>query len=68
MQLKIDCTYTLSDLLKIVLKNNYFQFADQMYHQKQGTAMGTVVAPSYANLFMADLEEKLLAGYPSHMA
>ncbi len=49
----------------IVHKNNYFQFADQMYHQKQGTAMGTVVAPSYANLFMADLEEKLLAGYPT---
>ncbi len=52
----------MSDLLKIVLKNNYFQFADQMYHQKQGTAMGTVVAPSYAK---ADLEEIHLAGYPT---
>jgi len=53
----------MSDLLTTVLTKNYFQFVDQMYHQVQGTAMGTRMAPSYANLFMADLEEKLLAGY-----
>ena len=35
-----------------------------MYHQIQGTAMGTKMAPSYANIFMAELEEKLLANYP----
>ncbi len=29
----------MSDLLGIVLKQNYFQFADQIYHQVQGTAM-----------------------------
>ena len=51
---------TMSDLLHIVLTKNYFQFADCMYHQVQGTAMGTKMAPSYANLFMAELEEKLL--------
>jgi len=51
---------TMSDLLNIVLTQNYFQFADSMYHQVQGTAMGTKMAPAYANLFMADLEEKLL--------
>ena len=27
--------------------------------------MGTVAAPSYANLFMADLEQRLLEGYPT---
>ena len=48
---------TMSDLLHIVLTKNYFQFADSMYHQVQGTAMGTKMAPSYANLFMAELEE-----------
>jgi len=55
----------LSDLIKTVLTKNYFQFSDRMYHQIQGTAMGTRMAPSYANLFMADLEERLLANYPT---
>ena len=33
---------TMTDLLKIVLEQNYyFQFADRMYYQVQGTAMGT---------------------------
>lgn len=54
----------MSDLLGIVLKHNYFQFADRMYHQIQGTAMGSKMAPSYANIFMAELEEKLIANYP----
>ena len=55
---------TMSDLLTIVLANNYFQFADSMYHQVQGTAMGTKMAPAYANLFMAELEERLLQHWP----
>ena len=54
----------MKDLLDIVIKQNYFQFADKMYHQVQGTAMGTKMAPSYANIFMAELEEQLLANYP----
>lgn len=54
---------TIVDLLKIVLGHNYFQFADTMYHQVQGTAMGTKMAPSYANIFMAELEEYLLDNY-----
>ena len=54
---------TIVDLLKIVLEHNYFQFADTMYHQVQGTAMGTKMAPSYANIFMAELEEYLLDNY-----
>ena len=56
---------TMADLLGIVLEHNYFQFADKMYHQVQGTAMGTKMAPSYANIFMAELEEKLLDNYPT---
>ena len=54
----------MRDLLKIVLIQNYFEFAGHMYHQIQGTAMGTKMAPAYANLFMAELEEKLLSYLP----
>ncbi len=35
-----------------------------MYKQLGGTAMGTKLAPAYANIFMGHLEEKLLAGFP----
>ncbi len=55
----------VSDLLNIVLTKNYFQFADAMYHQVQGTAMGTKMAPAYANIFMAKLEKTLLQNYPT---
>ncbi len=54
---------TMTDLLNIVLTKNYFQFADHMYHQIQGTAMGTKMAPAYANTFMAELEKNLLQNY-----
>ena len=51
---------TMTDLLNIILTRNHFQFAGKMYHQVQGTAMGTKMAPAYANIFMAELEEGLL--------
>ncbi len=54
---------TMKDLLNIVLTKNYFQFAGEMFHQVQGTAMGTKMAPAYANTFMAELETKLLNDY-----
>ena len=39
----------LAELIGIVLKNNAFKFNDY-YLQIQGTAMGTKMAPAYANL------------------
>lgn len=48
------------ELLNIILQHNYFEFNGQMYTQIQGTAMGTKVAPSYANLFMDTLEKEFL--------
>ena len=56
---------TLADMLNIVLTKNYFQFDNSMYHQIQGTAMGTKMAPAYANLFMAKVEELMLETYPT---
>ena len=43
-----------------VLTKNYFTFNGKLYHQIQGTAMGTRMAPSYVNLFMHQLESNIL--------
>ena len=51
---------TLAELAEIVLKNNIFEFDENTFKQKRGTAIGTKFVPPYAILFMADLEEKLL--------
>ena len=47
-----------------VLTNNVFSFENQVYRQVHGTAMGTPMAPSVANLFMACLEENMLGNSP----
>jgi hypothetical protein len=41
-------------------KNQNFTFDGNHYLQINGTAMGTKMAPSYTNIFMGDLEERLL--------
>ena len=53
-------TWLLVQLLEKVLKLNAFDFNGKVYHQTQGTSMGTKCAPNYANLFMAQLESELL--------
>ena len=47
------------EALAVVMTNSYFQFNDKHYKLKRGTATGTTVAPTYANLIMAYLEIKL---------
>ena len=47
-------------LIDVVLQNNIFEFNDNYYLQIQGTAMGTKMAPAYANIFMGNLEKELL--------
>ena len=54
-------TETLLELLKLVLQCNNFEFNDKKYIQIQGTAMGTKMAPSYANIFMGRLERQLIS-------
>ena len=46
------------DFTELILKNNNFEFDDKHYVQKLGTAIGTRMAPSYANIFMDRLESK----------
>ncbi|CAJ0939379.1 unnamed protein product [Ranitomeya imitator] len=43
----------LLDLLELVLTENFFLFEDTFYVQVQGSAMGSNVAPPYANCFMS---------------
>ena len=47
----------------MVLHNMNFEFNGQHFLQTGGTAMGTSLAPNYANLFMDRFETKALAGY-----
>ncbi len=50
-------------LLRLVLLKNNFEFNGKHYLQIAGTAMGTRVAPSFANLFMGHFEEKYVYTY-----
>jgi len=48
------------DLIKMILTMNNFSFNNEHYLQKHGTAMGTRIAPSYANLFMGKFEQQAI--------
>ena len=51
------------ELAEVVLKNNIFEFDENTFKQKRGTAVGTKFAPPYTILFMADFEEKMLKSF-----
>ena len=44
----------------MVLTMNNFSFNNEDYLQKHGTAMGTRMTPSYANLFMGKFEQQAI--------
>ena len=54
----------ITKFINLILRYNIFRFANGFFLQKVGTAMGTRMAPNYANLFMGDLEEEILENYP----
>lgn len=51
---------TILEMVEMTLTMNTFKFKNSYYHQVQGTAMGTKMAPSYANIFMGVLENEIL--------
>ena len=64
---KLDSKYLTStgfyNLLSLVLNCNFFFFKDIFYQQIKGVAMGTIVGPSIANLYIYVLEKKWLNLY-----
>ena len=54
-------TADVCQLVRFILTINSFHFNNEYYIQKHGNAMGTRMAPSYANLFMGKLEHEFLA-------
>ena len=59
-------TGTLCDLIRMILTMNNFCFNDNHYLQIHGTAMGTRMAPSFANLFLGYFEANALEKAPFH--
>ena len=54
-------TKYLQEMLRLILKENSFQFKGRHYLQTHGTAMGTKTAVSFANIFMTKIETKILS-------
>ena len=53
-------TEKLRTLMSLILEENSFSFHGDNYLQTSGIAMGTKMAVAFANIFMADFEERLL--------
>ena len=49
-------TEDIVKLITLIFTKNNFSFNNKHYLQLKGTAMGTCMAPSYANIFMDNLE------------
>ena len=47
----------------MILTMNNFVFNDEHFLQQRGTAMGTRMAPAFANLFMGEFEKNAISGY-----
>ena len=53
-------TNFLKEMLRLILQENSFQFNGKDYLQIHGTAMGTKMAVSFANIFMAKIETEII--------
>ncbi|XP_063806789.1 uncharacterized protein LOC134990792, partial [Pseudophryne corroboree] len=52
-------------LLELTLAQNYFIFDGRFFRQCSGCAMGSCVAPSFANIFMREVENDLFLTNPN---
>ncbi|PIK50102.1 hypothetical protein BSL78_13028 [Apostichopus japonicus] len=51
----------LTELMQLILTSNNLVFGNKHYLQIHGTAMGTKMTPSFANIFMGNLEKEFLS-------
>ena len=58
-------THFLREMLRLILKENSFHFNGKNYLQTHGTAMGTKMAVSFANIFMAEVETDIINQSPN---
>ncbi|XP_047140134.1 uncharacterized protein LOC124815449 [Hydra vulgaris] len=54
-------------IVRTILENSTFQFGEQHFHQRYGTAMGSRIAPPYANLFMGILDTEITNNFPNNI-
>ena len=57
-------TDVLCSLISFILTHNNFVFDDHDYLETSGTAMGTKMAPWFANIFMASTEQTFINSSP----
>ena len=50
----------ITDLLEFCLHNTYFSFQNKFYEQVEGVAMGSLVSPIVANLYMEHFEREVI--------
>ena len=54
---------TIRTLILFILKNSVFRLSNTTYQQIMGTIMGSPMAPNFANLFMSEVETRLINDY-----
>ena len=54
-------TNYLREMLRLIFKENSSQFLGKNYLQTHGTAMGTKMAVSFANIFMSAVEKEIIS-------
>ena len=47
-------------MTELVLKKNVLEFSSECFLQTSGTAIGTKMAPAYANIAMSIFEQKII--------
>ncbi len=52
---------SILSILSLLLRNNDFFFKDEHFLQTHGTAMGSAYGASFANIFLAEWEEKIFS-------